>query len=430
MLMAIKMAGWTGWALVFLGFVGALVSVACVSLTAARGADAGARKLGFFVAAVPMLFATAAFGLGMIGLALGRQRVHAALAGVDMPSVNEAILHEGYFETLYCVRIGLIAGALPALLGVAGIGIALARRKSGDAVVAMVAPIVAGVLALGVAAACFVVNARPLPGRDFSRADPGERDLYDAAIIIPLGRIDLGCTKLVDAVRERREFRETFEKGTMRSAPLPDLTEIETIAPPFLALTAQCGERIVASVEADPKDSNTPRRLSDFRVLSAGIALDVRAHLNERVDRAFSPFAVEAGAPGDGIGLGNVGGFANGLPTAPSVKGPRIREGATKVDGRLPPEVIQRIVRQNFRRFRLCYEAGLRDDPKLAGRVVTDFVIDRKGAVTSVKDGDSDLPNAGVRSCMARVFSNLSFPEPEGGIVKVSYPIRFAPADP
>ena len=42
-------------------------------------------------------------------------------------------------------------------------------------------------------------------------------------------------------------------------------------------------------------------------------------------------------------------------------------QGATQVNGRLPPEVIQRIVRQNFGRFRLCYENGLRNNPNLAG---------------------------------------------------------------
>ncbi len=448
MLMAIKMAGLTGWALVFLGFVGALVSVACVALTAARGADARARNAGLWLAAVPMLFAAAAFGIGMIGLSLGRSRVHSALAGVDMPSVNDAILHEGYLETLYCVRIGLIAGALPALLGLAGFGIGLARRKSGDAVGPMMAPIVAGVFAAGVAATCFVVLARPLPGRDFSRADPGERDLYDAAIIIPLGRIDIGCTKLVDAVRDRHEFRDTFEKGTMRSAPLPDLTEIQRVAPPFLTLTAQCSDRVVASIEADPKDTNTPRRLSDFKTLSAGVELDARAKLYERIDKAFPPPESPCGGGrGEGIGLGNFGalsGFGHGsgagsggaspcpgaLSGGARVKAPKIREGATSVNGRLPPEVIQRIVRQNFGRFRLCYEAGLRNNPALQGRVAVKFVIDRKGAVASAADGGSDMPDASVVSCVVRSFSNLSFPEPEGGIVTVVYPILFAPGDP
>lgn len=41
-------------------------------------------------------------------------------------------------------------------------------------------------------------------------------------------------------------------------------------------------------------------------------------------------------------------------------KPPSVRMGATSVSGRLPPEVVQRIARQSFGRFRLCYENGLR----------------------------------------------------------------------
>src|SRR6185312_13816821 len=50
-------------------------------------------------------------------------------------------------------------------------------------------------------------------------------------------------------------------------------------------------------------------------------------------------------------------------------------DGSTSVNGRLPPEAIQRVIRQNFGRMRLCYETGLRADPGLAGRVQVRFVI-------------------------------------------------------
>jgi hypothetical protein len=99
------------------------------------------------------------------------------------------------------------------------------------------------------------------------------------------------------------------------------------------------------------------------------------------------------------------------------------------VSGRLPPEVIQRIVRQSFDRLRLCYENGLRNAPKLMGRVVVRFVIGRDGAVTDAVDDGSDLPSSGVVACVTRAFYGLSFPQPEGGIVTVRYPIFFSPAE-
>jgi Ca-activated chloride channel family protein len=150
------------------------------------------------------------------------------------------------------------------------------------------------------------------------------------------------------------------------------------------------------------------------------------------------------GGKGEGIGLGNIGtighgagtgtgqGFGNGhgrLGGASATSAPTLRQGPVTVTGRLPPEVVQRIVRQNFGRFRLCYENGLRGNPVLAGRVAVRFVIDRSGSVASTQDGGSDMPDKNVVACVVRGFGNLSFPQPEGGQVTVVYPIQFNPGD-
>lgn len=127
------------------------------------------------------------------------------------------------------------------------------------------------------------------------------------------------------------------------------------------------------------------------------------------------------GAGQDGFG-GFVGQGGLGVVRAPTLRG----QNAT-VTGRLPPEVIQRIVRQNFGRFRLCYENGLRTNAKLAGRVSVKFVIDRSGAVATAVDAGSTLPDTAVVACVVRSFGNLTFPQPEGGIVTVVYPIDFSP---
>ncbi len=148
---------------------------------------------------------------------------------------------------------------------------------------------------------------------------------------------------------------------------------------------------------------------------------------------------------GEGIGLGTIGTLNHGSGTGDGDgfgKGhghlgrphhphpPTVRIGVSQVSGRLPPEVIQRIVRQNFGRFRLCYENGLRNSPSLQGRVGVRFVIGRDGAVSNVGNGGSDLPDAGVVSCVVRAFYGLSFPQPENGIVTVTYPIVFTPGTP
>jgi hypothetical protein len=151
------------------------------------------------------------------------------------------------------------------------------------------------------------------------------------------------------------------------------------------------------------------------------------------------------GGRGEGLGLQNFGGLGRGAGTGSNqgighgtgginrghnVGAPRIREpGPAEVNGRLRPEVIQRIVRQNFGRFRLCYENGLRESPNLMGRVSVKFVIDRSGAVSLTANDRSDLPDQNVVNCVVRGFGNLSFPQPDGGMVTVVYPILFSPGE-
>lgn len=149
------------------------------------------------------------------------------------------------------------------------------------------------------------------------------------------------------------------------------------------------------------------------------------------------------GGVGHGIGLGEIGTFNRGLgsggdysfgqhhgrligsrPTKPVF---RMRAATPTVSGRLPPEVIQRIVRQNHGRFRACYEKGLSANPSLSGRVSVRFVIGRNGAVSNVSNGGASIGSSEVASCVVQAFYGLSFPKPEGGIVTVSYPIAFSP---
>ncbi|NUP07830.1 MAG: AgmX/PglI C-terminal domain-containing protein [Polyangiaceae bacterium] len=149
------------------------------------------------------------------------------------------------------------------------------------------------------------------------------------------------------------------------------------------------------------------------------------------------------GGRGEGIGLGSIGTLGHGAGTGSGYgigsgkgrlhgshsKPPSVRMGAVSVSGRLPPEVIQRIVRQNFGRFRLCYENGLRKDPTLSGKVVVDFTIAADGSV-SAASATTTMSDASVGSCVSKAFFGLSFPQPEGGAsVKVIYPVVFEPGD-
>ena len=126
-----------------------------------------------------------------------------------------------------------------------------------------------------------------------------------------------------------------------------------------------------------------------------------------------------------GMGIGHGPGGQGHIPHGPSLR----PEPLTNANGRLPAEVIQRIVRQNFGRFRACYETALRTNPSLHGRVATKFVIGRDGAVNQSSDAGSDLPDQQVVACVVRSFNSLSFPAPEGGVATVTYPIILTPGD-
>ncbi|MEZ4447591.1 MAG: AgmX/PglI C-terminal domain-containing protein [Polyangiaceae bacterium] len=115
------------------------------------------------------------------------------------------------------------------------------------------------------------------------------------------------------------------------------------------------------------------------------------------------------------------------LATPPSSAPPPPPSGGAL--GRLDPAIIQQRVRAHHDMLRRCYEAGLANSPSLAGRVTVWFRIGMDGLVSHAEErGESDLPDPEVRACVVRELYQLTFPEPSGGPVTVSYPIVFTPS--
>lgn len=138
-------------------------------------------------------------------------------------------------------------------------------------------------------------------------------------------------------------------------------------------------------------------------------------------------------APTDAAGQGTgatVAAAPSGRHVGGNGKPPSIRQGVIAVNGRLPPEVIQRILRAHFGVFRKCYEAALQRAPKTEGRVTVKMVIGRDGKVSSAADGGSDVGDAQMVACVVEDIAKVSFPQPEGGIVTVAYPLIFQPPVP
>lgn len=136
-----------------------------------------------------------------------------------------------------------------------------------------------------------------------------------------------------------------------------------------------------------------------------------------------------ANGDGTGQGFGCCGGHLP-LRGVHVTSSPTMWGETIKVNGRLPPEAIQRVIRQSFGRLRACYERGLLRRPDLEGRIAVKFVIDREGDVTMASTAESSLDDAAVNACVAKAYEAMTFPKPEGGIVTVVYPVVFSRTSP
>jgi MYXO-CTERM domain-containing protein len=132
--------------------------------------------------------------------------------------------------------------------------------------------------------------------------------------------------------------------------------------------------------------------------------------------------------PLDDRDIATLGGDALSLTSAEPYKGPKPKshkmiDGAKDISGKLPPEVVTRVVRAHYPILRVCSEKASK--PDLAGTVVTSFEIGTDGKVASAKTETGTFGDKDVEACVLGVFQSIEFPEPEGGTVKVRYALDF-----
>lgn len=177
--------------------------------------------------------------------------------------------------------------------------------------------------------------------------------------------------------------------------------------------------------EAEPTVAEQPKTEHE-RIAEALAELD-----NAQVLGVLGPIGVLDTADGGsiaGLGLGHGSGRGGGGRLGRSATGTSVvAPTAVAVKGSLPKDIIQRVIRQRFSQFRFCYEQQLQQDPKLEGKVVVKFVIARDGSVSTANIAESLHP--AVDTCVQRSFMGMKFPKPSGGIVVVSYPLKFRTDD-
>jgi hypothetical protein len=89
--------------------------------------------------------------------------------------------------------------------------------------------------------------------------------------------------------------------------------------------------------------------------------------------------------------------------------------------------VIESVAQPYLRRTVGCYEAALAVDPTIEGQIEVTFVIGRDGAVTSATSrASAALDGTRLGRCVVRAFYGISFPQPEGGMMRVTYPLGFS----
>jgi len=112
-------------------------------------------------------------------------------------------------------------------------------------------------------------------------------------------------------------------------------------------------------------------------------------------------------------------------PTA-NARAPSVTVGTVMSNG-IPPESVQRVMRQNIARYRQCYDGGLRSNPALHGRVMVRMTIDASGSISSAEDAGSDLQDSTVVNCVFGTLGTVTFPQPEAGSATATVPIVFSP---
>lgn len=144
--------------------------------------------------------------------------------------------------------------------------------------------------------------------------------------------------------------------------------------------------------------------------------------------------------PGGSAGLSNhdlVTLGADVLPSVTAAGGPQgsgggravagsVRDTAVEVEGKLPKEIVRRIVRQNIGRFRACYEAGLRNNPSLAGAATIRYEVSPQGLVSNATEASSTIGDATVSRCIRDAHARIKYPTADAS-TRVVYSLQLSP---
>ena len=127
--------------------------------------------------------------------------------------------------------------------------------------------------------------------------------------------------------------------------------------------------------------------------------------------------SLKAGGPGE-VGSGERGGEH-------VVKGTVKDSAPTDVDGSLDPSIIAKEIRGRLGAIKACYEAGLKRNPNLGGKIQLRFEISQVGKVTSAEIENDTMHDDEVAELHQDARQDLALPGPGRRLGPVLLPVYF-----
>ena len=229
---------------------------------------------------------------------------------------------------------------------------------------------------------------------------------------IPQSRLIRGASGTVRAERAaffeprrnaRTASRERLISATMRAFRL--------IHSPLIAIAVSCA---AACGGGPPPAANTPEAAPAAEAAPSSSAAPAAEPKPAAEDEAW------AGEKSDKAAGGAASEQPAAEPSSPDGKAPETRT----------MDVIRKLVMDNRKPARKCYEDARRDLKDLQGNVVIHFVLDPEGKVKSAELNQerSTLKSPAVVDCVIGVIKSIQFPKSSRGMeTSANYPFNFTP---
>ncbi len=74
-----------------------------------------------------------------------------------------------------------------------------------------------------------------------------------------------------------------------------------------------------------------------------------------------------------------------------------------------------------------CYDAALKRNRAITGRIVVGLQVTSEGAVCATRIVDQQIDDPELVACIREIFLGLTFPAPAGGCIDVALPLNLVP---